>query len=123
MLAKAKEFGFPNGANHEWKHDLKFFWSNDEVKARILNYDLDYGYEYLGVKEKLVVSPLTRRCYIELGRCFYQGSGVSLEGPAGTGKSETAKDFYRHLGMYNIVTNCSDMFTADYLAQILEGAD
>ena len=76
-------------------------------------YKLDYKYEYYGVMNRLVVTPLTRRAYKEYARAMFQGTAVSAEGPAGTGKTETAKDFYHHLGRFVIVINCSDALEVD----------
>lgn len=78
------------------------------MKVRCDAYEIDYKYEYLGVVQRLVVTPLTRKAYQTLARGMYQGSGVGSAGPAGTGKTETAKDFYANCGRYYVVINCSD---------------
>jgi len=93
------------------------------VKVRCDAYELNYGYEYQGVLEKLVVTPLTRKAYAAYARGMYQGSGVVAAGPAGTGKTETAKDFYKHCGRRVVVINCSDQLTAETYGSILEFAD
>ncbi|CAM6114547.1 unnamed protein product [Calypogeia fissa] len=108
VLEKLLKVGCASPHEFEWSSQLRFYWENNDVAIKQVLSVFSYGYEYQGNNGRLVVTPLTDRCYITLGAALFTRRGGNPLGPAGTGKTETVKDFGKGLARYVIVFNCSD---------------
>ncbi|KAG5280454.1 hypothetical protein AALO_G00060150 [Alosa alosa] len=107
----------------EWESQLRFYWDKepDDLFVRQCSAQFSYGYEYMGLNGRLVITPLTDRIYLTLTQALSMYLGGAPAGPAGTGKTESTKDLAKALGLLCVVTNCGEGM--DYMAvgKILSG--
>lgn len=101
-ILNAKEFA--------WESQLRFYWDRDvdDCIIRQCTGEFNYGYEYMGMNGRLVITPLTDRCYMTLTQALTFKLGGAPAGPAGTGKTETTKDLAKSLALPCFVINCGE---------------
>lgn len=67
----------------EWTKQQRYYWDPDfdTCHVKMSTSTFNYGYEYLGCSARLVITPLTDRCYLTLTGAMQLNLGGSPVGP------------------------------------------
>ena len=108
----------------EWLCQMRFYFDpkqTDTLKQLSIymaNAKFQYGFEYLGVQDR---ADSYHRCYLTMTQALESRLGVSLSGPAGTGKTESVKALGHQLGRYVLVFNCDETIDLNAMDRIIIG--
>ncbi|KAJ5558498.1 hypothetical protein N7461_002470 [Penicillium sp. DV-2018c] len=125
-IAKLISLNATSPTHHHWLLQMRYVYKNEgdyleRLYVHMANAKLNYGFEYLGVPERLVRTPLTDRCFLTLTQALCQRLGGSPYGPAGTGKTESVKALGLQLGRFTLVFCCDDTFDFQAMGRIFLG--
>ncbi|KAI5108711.1 dynein beta chain, ciliary, partial [Silurus meridionalis] len=123
VVAKLISQKVTNGQAFAWLSQLRHRWDERQKHCyvNICDAQFQFSYEYLGNTNRLVITPLTDRCYITLTQSLHLTMSGAPSGPAGTGKTETTKDLGRSLGIMVYVFNCSEQMDYKSIGNIYKG--
>jgi dynein heavy chain 1 len=126
VIDRLRKVGAQSPTHHLWLLQMRYVYEPEKelmqrLKIKMANAILDYGFEYLGVAERLVRTPLTDRCFLTLTQALCQRLGGSPYGPAGTGKTESVKALGVQLGRFTLVFCCDDTFDFQAMGRIFLG--
>jgi dynein heavy chain len=123
IITEMIEGGTSSVDDFGWLKQLRYYWDTDTDVCMVKMSDtaFPYGCEYLGCSARLVITPLTDRCYLTLTGAIAINLGGSPLGPAGTGKTETVKDLAKALARQCVVFNCSDSLDYKMMGKFFAG--
>ena len=84
--------GVSDPDDFRWLYHLRYKYNpkaeklTEKLTISLSNANFYYGFEYQGIGERLVQTPLTDRCYLTLTQALHFRMGGNPFGPAGTGK-------------------------------------
>ena len=113
--------------NFTWQMQLRYYWERDasfrgkDCVVRMSNARFVYGWEFMGCTTRLVITPLTDRCWLCITGAGHIKRGAAPAGPAGTGKTESSKDLAKAMGIFCVVFNCSDQIDYIMIAKLFSG--
>jgi dynein heavy chain len=112
-----------NEKEFAWESQLRYYWSSkdDDMVIKQCTGSFAFGYEFEGLNGRLVITPLTDRCYMTITQALTFNLGCSPAGPAGTGKTETVKDLAKGMAIPCFVTNCGEGLDYKAMGSIFAG--
>lgn len=68
---------------------------------------LAYGYEYMGLNGRLVITPGTEKVHFATAHAINMQMGCMLNGRENCGKTETIKDLAKICAIFSVIRNCT----------------
>jgi dynein heavy chain len=126
IIEELKKDKVQNDKDFKWVKQLRYYYDESAQESHNVNIKqvsatLYYGYEYMGATSRLVITPLTDKCWITISNALHINLGANPAGPAGTGKTESTKDLAKAIAVQCIVYNCSDQVDYIMMGKLFSG--
>ena len=106
-----QDFEFTKSACLEIEKDTK------SILIRCAGVEVLYGYDYEGLSQRAVITPITDRCTISFVHALNETVCSAFVGPADVGKSSAVKEISKLVGRFVVVFNCHQHLDLAYLKQ------
>lgn len=63
----------------DWMGQMRYYFIENKIQVKMLLSNRFYGFEYIGNKSRMVVTPLTDRCYRSIFVALNQHFGLALQ--------------------------------------------
>lgn len=126
ILISLKDLDSEAAASRLRTEQLFYFVQSDEPIVTSLKVvqgegSFIYGFEYLGVPDKLAYTPLIDNCNFTMTQALTQKLGGAPFGPAGTGKTEAIKSLGYNLGQMVVLFCCDETFDFQAMSRLFVG--
>ncbi|XP_059098400.1 dynein axonemal heavy chain 7-like [Tigriopus californicus] len=104
-----------------WISKIRYYVVDNAIELHMMSCKVPYGYEYLSAYTKLVMTPLTERCYQILLMALDMNKGGLVSGETATGKTESIKDLAKAVAKQCVGFNCSEDFHYRAFSKFVKG--
>jgi dynein heavy chain len=104
-----------------WQKILNLKIDGEQCLIKIFNFTSDYGYEYVGIHNNLIITPSVEKLYITISNCFFLKKPFVLYGLPDSGKKEVLKMLSIFFGKAISKFKCTEQFDYKAFSKILFG--
>lgn len=79
ILNRLIEKHVESAEDFDWMGQMRYYFNENKIEVKMLLSKLLYGFEYIGNKCRMVITPLTERCYRTVFVALNQHFGLALQ--------------------------------------------
>lgn len=87
----------------------------------LCNSDIDYGFEYMGINSRLIITPQTEKMFFAISQALQLQKAICVRGESCTGKADSIQSFARMYGIPFYMMSCESNIKFPNLVRILQG--
>ena len=108
-------------SDFSWQCCLRSYYSGKECLVSQMELSRKYGFEYLGGRERICITPTTDRCLRALAYGLENAQIACVKGERDTGKTATVGEFASAFGKRFVVLSCSALIERECLVKVFQG--